>query len=376
MNIISGTASVWMEYVNIERQYGDTNHLRNLFQKALSACTDWPECIFEEWLMFEREFGTLETILKCTEKRKTIKSETPASRQNEDYHNSDTVPSKGKKRKHDSREKEFESKKVRIPDRSHVGYKDKKEALPPVVNKHIDKDPKRTVFVSNLHPSVGEEQLKELFPNATVINLVLDRKGKSRCYGYIQFSTEEEVMTALARDRIPLDGRPVFISEMKTEKTEKKPTFKYETATESNKLFVRGLPKTMSKEEVEEIFKPHGSLDVRLVLHKNGQSKGLAYVEFENDETTMKALQATDQMKVDGNVITVAVSAPPPKRSPLSFSKSNEPIRHARSRLQVPLVPRVVQIKNTESNGKESKDTTSNSAPKSNADFRKLLLKK
>lgn len=367
-----------MEYASIERQYGDTNHLRNLFQKALSACTDWPEYIFEEWLMFEREFGTLETILKCSEKRKTIKTEVPIPHQNEGYYNSDTVPSKGKKRKYDNREKNVDSKKVRTNNGSQVDNNEKKEVPTPIINRHIDKDPKKTVFVSNLHPSVGEEQLKELFPNANTISLVFDRKGKSRCYGYMQFSTEEEVMTALARDRVPLDGRPVFISEMKTDKTEKKMLFKYETVTESNKLFVRGLPKTMSKEEVQEIFQPHGSIDVRLVLHKNGQSKGLAYVEFENDEMAKKALQNTDQMKIEENVITVAISAPPPKRSLSSFPKSNEPIRHARSRLQVPLVPRAVQIRSTETNSKEANDSTvtSSSTPKSNADFRKLLLKK
>ncbi|XP_018578605.1 squamous cell carcinoma antigen recognized by T-cells 3 isoform X1 [Anoplophora glabripennis] len=374
---VKGTASIWLQYANMERQYGDFNHLRSLFQKALSVCTDWPEYVFEEWLMFEREFGTLETVLKCIEKKKSIRTEAPIRQQNEEYQNFETIPLKGKKRKYDSGEKSVNIKKVRTNSESQKESKEKKEAPPPVTNKHIDKDPKTTVFISNLHPSVGEEELKQLFPNATIINLVHDHKGKSRCYGYLQFSTEEEVMTALARDRVPLDGRPVFISEIKTDKTQKKPVFKYETKAEANKLFVRGLPKNKSKEEIEEIFKPYGSIAVRLVLHKNGQPKGLAYVEFENDEAAKKALDATNQITIDGNVITVAVSAPPPKKPSTSFPKSNEPIRHARSRLQVPLVPRALQIKSAESNGKEATGSTvtSNKSPKSNADFRKLLLK-
>lgn len=80
-------------------------------------------------------------------------------------------------------------------------------------------------------------------------------------------------MVALARDREPLDGRPVFISEIKRDVAEKKPVFKYATNEEKNKLFVRGLPIKKTKEEIVEIFKQYGAKDVRLVLHKSGQPK-------------------------------------------------------------------------------------------------------
>lgn len=53
----------------------------------------------------------------------------------------------------------------------------------PAPRKHIEKNPKTTVFVSNLHFTVDEEKLKELFPNAFLLEIVKDNKGKSRCYG-------------------------------------------------------------------------------------------------------------------------------------------------------------------------------------------------
>ncbi|KAJ8928201.1 hypothetical protein NQ314_019264 [Rhamnusium bicolor] len=370
------SASVWLEYANLERQYGDTNKLRSLFQRAVSTHLDWPQCIVEEWLMFEREFGTLENVLNCIEKTKNIANVAVQNLQpSESNRNDRDTTEKGKKRKHNYREdKSLESRKVK-----NVKLRDEKreEAPPPITNKHIDKDPRKTVFVSNLHPDVGQEQLKGLFPNATLIDLVMNRRGISRGYGYIQFSTEEEVMTALARDRVPLDGRPVFISKLKPEKAERKVEFKYAQVPEANKLFVRGLPKSKTKEEIEEIFKPYGCVEVRLVIMKNGHSKGLAYVEFENEEAAKKALQATDQMQIDENVITVAVSAPPPKKS--SSSKPSEPVRHARSRLQVPLIPRSLAVKGTENKDKEAavgKIGATNTAPKSNQDFRNMLLKK
>lgn len=81
-------------------------------------------------------------------------------------------------------------------------------------------------------------------------------------------------MTALARDRVPIDGRPVFISELKSERQERKPMFKYSTSTENNKLFVKGIPPDKTKEDVEKLFGEFKPIDVRLVVKKSGHNKG------------------------------------------------------------------------------------------------------
>lgn len=100
-------------------------------------------------------------------------------------------------------------------------------------------------------------------------------------------------------------------------------------------------------------------------------------MEFENEDTAQKALKATDQIKIDDDhVITVAISAPPPKKQPNSLT--NDPIRHARSRLEMPLIPRSLQVKNTETKIEKSGENgpLKKPPPKSNADFRNMLLKK
>lgn len=99
--------------------------------------------------------------------------------------------------------------------------------------------------------------------------------------GYIQFAKEEEARTALARDRIPIDGRPVFISELKSDRVERKPAFKYASTSENNKLFVKGLPVNKTKEDIEEMFKEFHPKDVRIVIKKSGQAKGkFCYIIF------------------------------------------------------------------------------------------------
>lgn len=91
-------------------------------------------------------------------------------------------------------------------------------------------------------------------------------------------------------------------------------------------------------------------------------------MEFEDEKSAQSAMRATDQKAIGEHVITVAISAPPPKKAPLSDSLPAEPSRHARIRLQVPLVPRVVLDKKTNAADQPQ-------APgKSNEEFRKMFL--
>lgn len=99
-------------------------------------------------------------------------------------------------------------------------------------------------------------------------------------------------------------------------------------------------------------------------------------MEFETEDAARKALQATDQIKLDEeHVISVAISAPPPKKE--QNPSNSEPIRHARSRLQVPMLPRSLQVKHTEIKAHtKSENGVPKPTTKTNADFRNMLLKK
>uniref|UniRef100_A0A6P7FTK9 Squamous cell carcinoma antigen recognized by T-cells 3-like n=1 Tax=Diabrotica virgifera virgifera TaxID=50390 RepID=A0A6P7FTK9_DIAVI len=393
-----GSVNAWLEYANLEKQYGEVNQVRNIFKRALFACKDWPQYIADEWLMLERESGTLEDIMKCEEKCKNVlRTASQYTQKNSDVqYKRDSDRSISRKRKseeepfrmgskrryedsgrHREANEDFNFRKLRVSQETKKPqdtFTRDKRVSKPIENK----DPKTTVFVSNIHPTVSEETLKELFPNALNISIVLDKNGKSRCFGYIQFSKEEECMTALARDRVPINGRPVFISELKSDKSEKK-TFKYAQSTEENKLFLKGLPILKTKEDVEQIFKEYNPIDVRLITKKNGESKGIAFVDFKTAEEAQKALKEIQPLKIEDQEITVAISAPPPKKPNDKFSKPElrEPIRHARSKLQVPMMPRSLLVKSSAEKAVDNGKVESvNKTTKSNADFRNMFLKK
>lgn len=50
------------------RKYGDAKHLRKLYTRALTSTQDYPEAIAREWLDFELQDGSLESLEVATDR--------------------------------------------------------------------------------------------------------------------------------------------------------------------------------------------------------------------------------------------------------------------------------------------------------------------
>ena len=179
---------------------------------------------------------------------------------------------------------------------------------------------------------------------------------------------------------IALDGRPMFISEYDTDKKKKGHTFKYSNEMEKNKIFVKNLPATASKEVVAKLFSAYGKLkDIRIVTYRNGHSKGIAYVDFEKAADAAKAILQLDNKDIEGNIISVAISNPPPRkeanlaRSLGSGDKDAFLGSRGRGRSQLSFVPSSLQKNRQESNLKKT-NGSNNDEKMSNSDFRSMLL--
>ncbi|XP_008547895.1 squamous cell carcinoma antigen recognized by T-cells 3 [Microplitis demolitor] len=375
----SGTAGTWLEYITLEKCYGDTKHLRKLFAKALAAVKDWPEIICNAWVDFERDEGTLEQLEICEVKTKERLGKVKEQRAKEEEQKviSPKTQKPVKRKIEDGKWKNLNSSaKVAKVDKVD-GQGNSSEWKPDEV------DPQVTVFVSNLDYDVTEQEIRDALVSVGPIvkfNLVKDFRGRSKGFAYIQLSDAKAVSDALKLDRTPVKGRPMFISRCDPDKTTRGTAFKYQCSLEKNKLFVKGLPLTTTKEELENIFKAYGQLkDVRLVTYRNGHSKGLAYVEFADQSSASKALLATDGMTIADKIISVAISQPPERKKP---DFSDIPSSHgqvkslgstttartssAHPKTMLSMVPRSVIAP---SNGVKDK-------PKSNDEFRKMFLKK
>lgn len=141
-----------------------------------------------------------------------------------------------------------------------------------------------------------------------------------------------------------------------------------------------GLPLTTTKEDLEKLYKIYGALkDIRLVTYRNGHSKGLAYVEFQDKDSASKALLATDGMTVEDKIISVAISQPPERKKgtedPLIKSLGGTSVSRTHFGLpktMLSMVPR--SVKTTANKNGSSQAELGKSL--NNEDFRSMLMNK
>ena len=416
------SAASWLQYIHLEMAYGDSKHLRKLFPRALQSTRDWPESIAEEWLSFERVEGSLESyeeaIFKCRSRIQqiTVEREKAAA---EDTSNQQSTSSSKQARSGKGERNQTKGKKVksepptaerRMSSLKRPVAQEEKSAQSTADNDSAKRakldtardhgtvtahDPSKdncTIFVSNLDYSTDDDKIREVFASVGTIcelRLVRDFKGRSKGFCYVVFSSFEERNEALKKDREPIDGRPIFVSKCDPDKDTRQHGFKYSTVIEKNKLFVKGLPLSTTKDDLEKLFGQYGSIkDIRPVTYRNGHFKGLAYVDFEDEAAAAHALIKVDGMTIGDKVVSVAISNPPDRRTSLisdnkehssSFVQSlgggaKEVGARGRGRTQVAFLPRALQVKQEDSTGQSHSNGAAK--PKSNADFRQMLLAK
>ncbi|XP_051160742.1 squamous cell carcinoma antigen recognized by T-cells 3-like [Leptopilina boulardi] len=411
----SSKAASWLEFISLEKCYGTTKHLRKLYPKALAIVKDWPESIGNAWINFERDEGTLEQLEIAEQKVKEklekihddrLKLQTTSADVNLFIKGKRKAEETGKMRKRigispqkisrlsikddkdnklrenllksdGKRKLEKEINKLEPP----PGYQEEKmeEDIVPEV------DYKISIFISNLDFTATEDDLKDAISSAgeiTLLKLVRDLKGRSKGFAYVQLSSSEAVDEALKLDRIKVKGRPMFISRCNPDKNSRAHAFKYKCSLEKNKLYIKGLPAIITKEELEELFKSHGTVvDIRIPVYRNGHAKGIAYVDFENENEASKALLATDGIEIKGKMISVAISNPKERKKESSEEEhltkslgahpSGKSFSHPKPALA--MIPRNVQLTSVNGNKSKSNETTT---PLTNKDFREMLLKK
>ncbi|KFW01202.1 Squamous cell carcinoma antigen recognized by T-cells 3, partial [Eurypyga helias] len=269
-------ANMWLEYYNLERAHGDTQHCRKALHRAVQCTSDYPEHVCEVLLTLERIEGTLEdwdAAVQKTENRlarvneqraKAAEKEAALAKQEEEKaeqrkqaraekkaSKKAKKPRTGDKRKaDDDDEGEWGQEEEEQPSKRHKGDGDSvlleedmevetglfgrsrpeqpdrpanqkekastsRKDIPKVL--HDSSKDKVTVFVSNLSYNMADPKgkLKELFESCgevAEIRPVFSNKGTFRGYCYVEFKEEKSALQALGLDRKVVEGRPMFVS--------------------------------------------------------------------------------------------------------------------------------------------------------------------
>ncbi len=85
----------------------------------------------------------------------------------------------------------------------------------------------------------------------------------------------------------------------------------------SKKLYVGSLPYSATEDQVRSLFEPYGNLEsVRIIMDKfTGRSKGFAFVEFSDDDSANKAIDAVNGKDMDGRALVVNEARPEKPRT-------------------------------------------------------------
>jgi RNA recognition motif-containing protein len=84
----------------------------------------------------------------------------------------------------------------------------------------------------------------------------------------------------------------------------------------SNKLYVGGLPYSVTEGRLQEIFAAHGTVEsARVIADKfTGQSRGFGFVEMSSGSEAQKAIEALNGTQLDGRTLVVNEAKPMARR--------------------------------------------------------------
>ncbi|KAL6074601.1 RNA-binding protein 39 [Balamuthia mandrillaris] len=224
-------------------------------------------------------------------------------------------------------------------DRHYRHYRDRQhEDRGPAGRRERDKEPAeetpedeerdaRTVFASNMHIRATDKELREFFGKVGEVRdvrLIMDRPtGKSKGFGYIEYYDQSAAQAALALSGSLLKGQPVHVQPSNAEKNKVATSSgggSYTASSSSSsaalnvagaiRLSVGNLHPFMREEDVKAIFEPFGPLSyVNLQKDAQGQSQGIAYLQFKDAEDAKVAVQHTNRLQVAGRMLEVGFIA-------------------------------------------------------------------
>jgi cold-inducible RNA-binding protein len=83
-----------------------------------------------------------------------------------------------------------------------------------------------------------------------------------------------------------------------------------------NKLYVGGLPYSVTEGRLQEVFSTHGTVESATVISDKftGQSRGFGFVEMSSGSEAQGAISALNGTQLDGRTLTVNEAKPMAKR--------------------------------------------------------------
>ncbi|KAG5851785.1 hypothetical protein ANANG_G00055470 [Anguilla anguilla] len=148
------------------------------------------------------------------------------------------------------------------------------------------------LFVGGLNVQTTNEGLRQHFEQygqltdcVVVQNQQLQR---SRCFGFVTYSTEQEADAAMAARPHTVDGHGVEVKRAVAREDAGRP----EAHAKVKKIFVGGLKDDIEDEHLHDYFSQYGAIEKAEVISdkQTGKKRGFGFVYFEDNDSADKAV--------------------------------------------------------------------------------------
>lgn len=166
----------------------------------------------------------------------------------------------------------------------------------------MDSTRQQRLYFGNIPFTKTEDDVRNLFSDCgTITDLkIIKRQEVSQGYGFITFDSTEAVTEALKKNGQSVDGRPMKVNSAykKDPNTGQKQT---------NRLFVKNIPKTATEEQIRAAFSAHGTVtQVRIKKDYNtGESRGFAFIDLQTHDEAKAALALNSSQVLGGEPLVV-----------------------------------------------------------------------
>ncbi len=165
----------------------------------------------------------------------------------------------------------------------------------------------KSLFIGSVSWGTTEQDLLDhISAVAPVVSVKIptDRfSGKAKGFAFVDMESEEGAQDVIAQlNEQELDGRSLHISIAREQQHE----------TEPCKLYVAGLPETVTEEILIEYLSSAGAVNnVSIVFDRDtGKSRGFAFIDTATEEDSDSIIDACNNSKLEGNDILVRKSRP------------------------------------------------------------------
>ncbi|KAL1921342.1 uncharacterized protein VTP21DRAFT_11058 [Calcarisporiella thermophila] len=322
----ASSSEAWISFAQFEKEHGDIAKARSIYKQARTRVNlDWPERVFDAWLTFEHEYGSLESFMHARssiKKQMRIISSKREKALQEEANQQAIVREQDdiKRQKRIEKDKAFKAKKRDLEKRAKRKAEDidnddisndnredikrpKVSASDEVKDKTLFDRENRTIFVNNLEKNVTTTQLKEFFSecgNIQKINIVRDFDGNCKGYAYILFTNQEEANNALNKDGQQMGAQKVGVHAAE-ERDERDP----------KTIYVCNFSSAITEKDLRDMFSMFGDIvEVRMPAPKPGKLRRFAYIEFRDAKMATDSLVLNGQEIESDRALSVAISNP------------------------------------------------------------------